>query len=124
MVGPSTGNCLGTDSSIFAERKGVGSQNEFGRCSSVLGQTEDGKVFMIKGLIVQKFFRCLGTHMKESALSHRCGTGRDKYLFHDRENPRLRIIIAVGANAQIDLLGIRVGFICRCELENARGIIG
>ena len=49
---------------------------------------------------------------------------RDRHLFHNRENPRLRIIIAVGANAQVDLLGVRVGFVRRGELENARDVIG
>jgi hypothetical protein len=41
------------------------------------------------------------------------------YLFHDREDPGLIIVVSVCSDTQVDLLWKRVGFICGSELEDA-----
>lgn len=115
---------MGTDGSVLADGRRVRSKDEFGSGRSVFRQPENREVFVIEGLIVQKFLRRLGTHREKLVSLYRCEIVRDRHLFHDRENPRLRIIIAVGANAQVHLLGVRVSFVRRGELENARDFIG
>jgi hypothetical protein len=40
------------------------------------------------------------------------------YLFHDRKNVRLEVIISIGANTDIDLTRISVGFVLSGQMED------
>ena len=71
MVGTSPGDRLGTDGSILAESRRIRSKDEFGSGRSVFGQPKNREIFVIEGLIVQKFLRRLGTDSERSVFLYR-----------------------------------------------------
>lgn len=134
MVGSRPRDGLHAHGAAFFEGGRVGPKNQLrGRCN-VLGQTSDRQIFVIQGVVIQEYLRRLVTNKKMAcrivstrnarvsplAVEEGSRTARvNHYLFHDREHPGLVVVVAVGPNAQVHLVGKRVCLVGRGELEDA-----
>lgn len=98
MVGTGAGDGLDGGDAVLGDGGGVGTKDELGSSTGEFWQTSDVEVFMVDRLVGNE----IGLRFLD----------RGKHV-------RLAIVVTVGTDAEVDLLGVRVGLVRGGQLENA-----
>ena len=96
---------------LVLDSRAVFAQYEFLRGGSELGETGDRQVLVVEvGVVAESLFGLWVRFISLWSIAREEGAmGLPRQYTHqldNRQNPRLRVVISVGSNAQIDLLGV------------------
>merc|ERR1712159_718526 len=88
--GTGTRESLGSSNSFFLENRVAFTEQQFSSDSSESSMTVDRKIFLVDGWVVGNFLLSISDNV---------------------EDVRLSLVVSVSTNADIDLLGVLVGFV-------------
>lgn len=98
VIGTGTGDGLDGSNTLFGDSWGVGAEDKLGSGTGKLGETSDGKVLVVNGLVGD-----------EVGLS----------LLDGWKNIGLAVVVTVGTDTEVDLLVVGVGLVGSGQLEDA-----
>lgn len=115
MVGTSTRDGLNADSMAILHSTRFRAQNESSSRRGEIRQSRNRQILVLERRIIEQDLR----RLTRSSTVHPAYRVYWTYFFHDRENPRLVVIVPVRTNTEVHLLWEFILLVRRSQLENA-----